>query len=266
MDCYLCSNEALSVRAKGLCAVCNQAACSNPSKRHDRVFHGDTCVCGCGKFVCEADIDEHARRKHSGSAPTCFPKIAAVGSTRMLNLAASVIVSGLPVPDPGTVRHLNEFLNHISPGSQTLRDERASVAWTLTIDGPEYGRSDRPSVYFTSEFFTRAVMKRLSGLAAETLGKTCLRLEMGPIFDAMQQGDANSLEWILERYAYDGGGLFPTLHTTEAETKALAEVFDRWLPNKDQLRFLRDVPIRQQHEKVLSWLEEDEAETQFFHV
>ena len=59
MYCYLCLAEQLSLNAAGVCVECSQGACAKPSSRRDHVFHGDKCACGCRKFVCEADMDDH---------------------------------------------------------------------------------------------------------------------------------------------------------------------------------------------------------------
>jgi hypothetical protein len=228
MDCYLCLSESLTTAAAGICVECNRGVCLRPSRRRDRVVHGDQCLCGCKKVVCEADILDHATRAHSSSAPGCFPALAVVAAAPVLGGA---VLSEAPASSLATRRAMTKFLNYITPGRDALWEARRTLRgqqWTrasLARDGRLL------DVLLPPSFFTRARIARIRSLATTTLMHGLSGTDVSQLADRLEPRPGRTLRLLL--------ALHPMRPAREwqfygpADIDAVAEHLSRWLPAVD---------------------------------
>jgi hypothetical protein len=252
MNCYLCLAEHLSLNAAGTCIECSQGACTKPSSRRDHVFHGDRCACGCRKFVCEADMDDHSRRVHSGSVPTCFPALAFQGSTRALATALQLPSAQDPTTRSDAVTVLNQFLNYIMPGQTLLwaaRNELPTQYWHSEL---LVGRPSREGVFFYDLFFN-SMTDRVASLALRTLGDSLRVTDLSSISKKLSAPVRSLITVIADehgtaerttRRVFDG----------PVEAATAVEQLNQWLPSKEALGSLPQIPPTLDDKAIVSWL------------
>ena len=252
MYCYLCLGEQLTLNAAGVCVECSQAACTKPSSRRDHVFHGDRCVCSCRKFVCEADMDEHSRRVHGGSVPTCFPALSMQGSTRALGTALSLPQKEDAKNRDEAIRILNQFLNYVMPGQELLWRARTEVPKEYWYSEPLPGRPSRSGVFF-EELFFQNMADRVGSLALRTLGDSLRATDLTAVSKRLE-APARSLITFIE----DEHGTMPRSHRKvfqdPLEVDGTVDQLQLWLPSREALQSLPRMPPKLDDTAIVSWL------------
>jgi hypothetical protein len=253
MGCYLCLAEQLKLNAAGTCVECFQGACAKPSSRRDHVFHGDRCACGCRKFVCEADMDEHSRHVHNGSVPTCFPALAVQGSTRALSTALQ-----LPnAPDSATrndaIQTLNHFLNYVMPGQTLLWANRNDLPKQYWSSEPLPGRPSRQGVFFYDSFY-QGMTDRVAALALRTLGDSLRITDLSPVSKKLNSSMRNLVALIADQH---GTTTRSARHTFDSQLEAdtIVDQLHQWLPLEEEaLQSLPQIPPTLEDKAIVLWL------------
>ena len=188
-DCYICDDEGVTTASKGLCSDCSQFACGAPSKRTDGRYHGAQCKCGCKKFVCKLDIEDHANR-HGSSPEGCFPGF-------VLDVGAAVLeATHDALQQEGTnlrkkVASAGEdLLIAVGPGPRVLR-EVLSTTNDYLLEERSIGK--RTSFEITPGKLTLGHMKRLAALAARAIANVNEFYDLGPIMLDLQRTQRRSL-------------------------------------------------------------------------
>src|SRR5215218_330720 len=144
MPCYYCAQENLHTDDHGNCTHCQVAVCVNPSGRWDNAFHGEACLCGCGRLVCEMHLLEHVQNAHGrDDGAACFPASwIAVGGGGIHGGAMVALEPGRVAPDPW--HEITRFLNVVRPGHQALRTLTDQLPGLAVEWDHEWGRPGEP--------------------------------------------------------------------------------------------------------------------------
>jgi hypothetical protein len=170
MSCYYCAQEGFRMQDQGNCVHCQVAVCVDPSGRYDNAFHGEACVCGCGRLTCEKHLIEHVRNAHSREdGAMCFPALwIAIGGGGIQGGAAIAMRPDRSTPE---ARHqVTRFLNVVRPGHRALRALAARLPGVAREWSEGWGTPEEPKVVFHAEFFSAAVAETVVAHAADAVG------------------------------------------------------------------------------------------------
>jgi len=174
-QCHYCASQdgVIGIQDHGICFECSFATCAHPSGRVDGYFHGEPCSCECRCFVCEYDIQDHARLRHGRDEPDpCFPALTSHGNLATFGGASSALVSDTTgdLIRPEWLVAFNRSLNLFNPGRKAL----------LSILGHDWEQAEgrvvelasRPGdqfVEFAPAFFNAGTLERIMVLSVRSL-------------------------------------------------------------------------------------------------
>jgi hypothetical protein len=171
MACFYCNKQYVSTPDNGSCVECNNAVCTSPPQRPDKVYHGVTCTCTCRKLVCRYDAPTHAAT-HGHQTSDCFP--ASVAGFASDALASSVRAAQerrtAERLDRDAVDRFNEFLSFAVPGHPALLaalERQPGRGVRETVEIRTTGNARWPA--FGAEFFSEGALDRVAGLAARAI-------------------------------------------------------------------------------------------------
>lgn len=195
-------------------------------------------------------MDDHSKRAHSGSVPTCFPAITMTVSARTVAAALSLPNIQTPEEHDKATKVVNEFLNYIRPGHNVLSDFRKDLPREYWETRPLPGKPARMGVFFRDAFFQTTAPK-VASVAVRTLGDVFRKTNMVPIVRQLDAGAKSTVSHIEAQSI-----LASADHEVVTDAKEIkdATVHLNMLPSQEMIRSLPQLPADLNDEGLAAWL------------